>query len=290
MLRRLKAFTLIELLVVISIIALLIGILLPALGAARRTANQMKNSANVRSIIQSMIVYAQSNSGYYPGLDSGGAVLATNAPVLTQYASTGNPPVGSNRTGGSVAVRFALLMNGNFISPEVAVSPGESQGVAKWPTTSVNPQSQLITGGSNGHFSYAMLQITDAPNSTTTTAHGGRLSEWKETSNAQAVVVSDRNVGTSNATGSIQSIWTSRGGDWRGSVGFNDNHVEFLQHYMNNLTTKYGTVTNMGSTTTGDNLFTATSGAGYPDSSTNSTANAMMVFDSADVQYWQPSN
>ncbi len=68
-------FTLIELLVVISIIALLVGILLPALGAARKTAQDVVCMSNERQVGVAILAYGTDNGDYivHAAYTNGGA-------------------------------------------------------------------------------------------------------------------------------------------------------------------------------------------------------------------------
>jgi prepilin-type N-terminal cleavage/methylation domain-containing protein/prepilin-type processing-associated H-X9-DG protein len=66
-----RGFTLVELLVVIGIIAVLIGILLPALNKARKSSRTLACLSNVRQLTISMIQYWQENKGFTPYYNKG---------------------------------------------------------------------------------------------------------------------------------------------------------------------------------------------------------------------------
>src|SRR5689334_3820160 len=86
-----RAFTLVELLVVIGIIAVLVGLLLPALARARAQAQTAACLANLRSIGQAIYIYSVANKGSLPyGAWQGGPVTA-NANRLPNFTDPTDP-------------------------------------------------------------------------------------------------------------------------------------------------------------------------------------------------------
>jgi prepilin-type N-terminal cleavage/methylation domain-containing protein len=208
-----KAFTLIELLVVISIIALLIGILLPSLAAARAAARRMENSTRIRGVQQALTTFAQGNHGFYPGLTTDGNEDNTTNQTL------------------KVEDRYYVLLRDSYFTTEFIRSPLETNPGRSWVWTSG-------TAVISSDYSYALLQV---PGTTTGGPDAGaRKIEWGDTINTEAAVIADRNLDPTANGNAGKSYHSER--FWTGTVGYNDNHVEFkTDRFL--ATSKYGSVT-----------------------------------------------
>jgi prepilin-type N-terminal cleavage/methylation domain-containing protein/prepilin-type processing-associated H-X9-DG protein len=82
--KRNRAFTLVELLVVIGIIAVLVGMLLPALSRARESGRSITCMSNLRQWGQYTLMYTNENRGFY-WTDYGATATGTWMEVLRPY-------------------------------------------------------------------------------------------------------------------------------------------------------------------------------------------------------------
>ncbi|MEM8782923.1 MAG: prepilin-type N-terminal cleavage/methylation domain-containing protein [Planctomycetota bacterium] len=117
-------FTLIELLVVISIIAILVGLLLPALGAAKSSAQFMACKANLRSIGQGVHAYAADHHDIkvpYAWRDPSSSLgfgVGTSGPFIAFKPASlpDRQPMGQG-----------ILIAGNYIALESILDPGRNK-------------------------------------------------------------------------------------------------------------------------------------------------------------------
>ena len=107
-----NGFTLVELLIVIGIIAVLIGILLPALSKARQSAQKVQCLANEKQIVLAILMYVNDSKGILPGP----CVPCVNDPVMCNAQPTDPPEVDTGGLWVSGGPQMTVLDGGPYYS------------------------------------------------------------------------------------------------------------------------------------------------------------------------------
>ncbi len=232
-----QGFTLVELLVVVAIIALLLGILLPALNRAREITYRTTSAANVRSLVQSMMIYAQEQNSAFPvagSRNAGGAATGFSHGDTSSTSSPGTTGSMSN----NITASLWILVRDAAASQKIFVNPATVDTKDPLTRTGGNqaPLAHTWDFKNSDHISYSPLNMyhTEARRQWSSRASGNWIYLGDDNDNNDADRHSLTKLDTTGTTPvqqdevELKSNSSNHAQEGQ-SFGFGDGHAEFSE-------------------------------------------------------------